>query len=759
MSRRVVVLASLIASLVCSAGCNDNKLGAAGGPDIAVSPEELTFTAGAFQQGGTSASLTLIISNEGKGKLTLNDLKFTPETSTELDWQFAASLTLPVELGPAGWVAVQVTYAPTDYVQDGGALLVFSDDGDEPVVEVPIVTPILGPALSCAPNPAVFLQAPGTPTSRTIACSNSGTSPITVTGFEFAAGTSSEFTSSFTATPQTLEAGDALSPFTVTYTPGELGTDAGQILVHNDAGADYVIELQGEGTDQPLCDISAFPFFVNFGDVLLGSTKDQPIILSNNGNGTCTVSSVQVAALTTEFSYVGSQSFTISPGGSTIINARYIPIDRIFDFGALNITSDDPAEPTLGVILSGKGVGPEIDVLPCPVDFGLVGVGCKLDKTVTIYNTGDHALTISNVNLAAGGSNEFSVLAGWPTSIPVNGTGTVTVRLAPTSVGAKTKILQIHSDDGDEPIFQCSLSGEGTNSDHQVDEFVQSDEPQADILFVVDNSGSMGDEQNTLATSFQDFAAYLTSQNVAYQVGVTTTDIDTFSGQHGELVGNPSIIDKNTPNAAAKFAANANVGTNGDATEQGLEAARLALTPPNVTGANAGFLRQAAKLFLIFVSDEEDQSPDGNGSQPPIYYANAYRNIKNNDPNLLTVSAIAGDVPNGCTDPNTNQGAAAGTRYKEVVDEIGGVWGTICTTNFGPTLHNIGVEAAQLQSTFYLSRVPVVSSIVVRVNGVVEPSSSYTYNVGFNSITFVTAQVPTAGQTVTIEYDVVCEMP
>lgn len=738
-------------ALLAVVGCNDNKLGAAGGPDISVSPEDLTFTAAALQGGGTSASLTLIISNEGKGKLTVNDIKFAPGTSTELAWQFGGTSSMPLDLGVAGWVAVQVVYTPLDYTQDTGTLLVFSNDPDEPIVEVPITTPLLGPQLSCTPNPAVFIQAPGTPTTRTINCNNSGTAPITVTGFEFAAGTSAEFTSTFTATPHTVEAGDALDPFTVTYTPAELGADSGQILVHNDAGADYVIDLSGEGTDQPLCDLSAFPFFVNWGPVNLGSNSDKQVILSNGGSGVCNISGVQVAALTTEWSYISGQSYSINPGSSQIVSVRYTPIDRIPDVGTLTVHSDDPAEPDLGVLLYAVGAGPEIDVLPCPASFGLVTVGCKLDKQLTIYNTGDLDLTISSVGFGSG-TSEFSLVGAPPTTIPVNGTGTVTVRLQPVSVGAKNRTLQVMSNDGDEPVFQCALSGIGTNEDHQVDSFVQSDEPMADVLFVVDNSGSMGDEQQSLANSFSDFASYLVSQNVSYHVGVTTTDIDTFSGQHGELVGNPKVIDNNTTNAAAKFAANANVGTNGDATEQGLEAARLAITPPNLTGANAGFLRGAAKLFLIFVSDEEDQSPDGNGSQPPTYFVNAYRNAKNNDPALLSASAIAGDVPNGCAT------AAAGARYKEVVDAIGGVWSTICTTNFGPALHNIGVEAAELASTFYLTRLPEVPTIVVRVNNTVQPAgTNWNYNAGPNSVTFTAGHIPNPGDTVTIEYDVLCQ--
>ena len=748
--RRVII--GVVAALgALTTGCNDNRLGAARGPDISVNPGTLTYTAANFQGGGESASLTLIITNEGGAALKLENIEFATGTSTEFSWAFGGSSSLPMTLPPEGWVAVQVTYAPTDYAQDTGALLVHSTDPDEQTVTVPIVTPVLGPALACTPNPATFIQAPGNPTNRTITCTNSGTAPITVTGFEFAPGTSGEFTSSWTPTPQTLDAGDALSPFTVTYTPGALGADAGQILVHNDAGADYVIELTGEGTDQPLCDLSAFPFYVNFGTVLLGSNSTKQVLLSNSGSGVCHITSATIAALTTEYAYISNQTYTINPGGVQSVSVRYTPTDRITDIGALNIASDDPAEPELGIFLTGVGAGPEIDVLPCPVEFGLVTVGCKVDKQVTIYNTGDYALNITSATLGSG-SNEFSILQQPPTSIPPNGTGTVSVRFAAANAGAETRILQINNNDGDEPVFQCQLEAEGTSNDHQVDSWIQSDEPQADILFVVDNSGSMSEEQQALANSFADFAAYLTQQNVAWQVGVTTTDVEP-GGAQGQLVGNPKIITPATPNAAAKFAANANVGTDGSGTEQGLEGARLALTPPNVTGANAGFLRQAAKLFLIFVSDEEDQSPDGNGGQPAMYFANAYKNIKGNSPAMISASAIAGDVPNGCST------AAAGARYKEVVDDIGGVWSTICTNNFGPALHNIGVEAAELTSTFFLTRAPVVATIVVKVNGVVKPASTWTYSPGPNSVTFNSSNVPTAGQTITIEYDVVCEMP
>lgn len=752
MIRSIHRAAPLLALALLATACNDNKLGASSSPDIAASPSSLVYTASAFANGATSATLTVILSNEGGGTLDIGNLEFDQATSTEFSWQFGGSVALPLRLSPGEWAALQVVYAPTDLVQDGGTLLVHSNDPDEQPLAIPITAEALGPQLACTPNPVTFVQAPGTPTTRSVTCANSGTQPITVTGFEFAPGTSGEFTSSFAPAPETLDPGEQMQPFTITYTPGELGTDAGQVLVHNDAGADYVIDLTGEGTDQPLCDLSAFPFFVDWGTVLLGQTVNKTVFLSNNGSGTCNVTSLQVAALTNEWTYAGSQTYTIQPGGTQPVTVAYKPIDRFPDFGALGIQSNDPAEPELGVILTGNGGGPEIDVLPCPVDFGLVTVGCKLDRQVTIYNTGDMALNVSGATLAAG-TSEFSVLTAPSSSIPPNGSGTVSVRFAPTGTGPKSRLLQIMSNDGDEPVYQCQLVGTGTNNDHQTDTFNQATSAQADILFVIDNSGSMGDEQQTLSNSFSSFASYLTGQNASWQVGVTSTDIG-FGGQQGRLVGNPKIITNATPNAGQAFAQNANLGTGGDATEQGLEAARLAITPPLVNGDNAGFVRAQAKLFLIFVSDEDDQSPDGNAGQSSQYFINAYRNVKGvNNPNLISASAIIGDVPNGCAT------AAAGTRYKEVVDDIGGVLHTICTDNFGPALQAIGVEATQPQSEFFLTRQAIANTIVVKVNNVTQPASAWFYTGASNSVTFNAGSVPAPGSTITIDYDVVCEMP
>ena len=81
------------------------------------------------------------------------------------------------------------------------------------------------------------------------------------------------------------------------------------------------------------------------------------------------------------------------------------------------------------------------------------------------------------------------------------------------------------------------------------------------------------------------------------------------SSQSGRIQG--QIITSETPNPASVFNTIVNVGVTGSPYELGLEAARMALTSPVIDNQNAGFLRDDASLSLIFVSDEEDGSPDG----------------------------------------------------------------------------------------------------------------------------------------------------
>ncbi len=73
----------------------------------------------------------------------------------------------------------------------------------------------------------------------------------------------------------------------------------------------------------------------------------------------------------------------------------------------------------------------------------------------------------------------------------------------------------------DHPLTQVHLGK------HQVSDFdiAIDDNRDVDILFVIDNSGSMAEEQARLARNFPTFIAALDKMGADYRIGITTTDV------------------------------------------------------------------------------------------------------------------------------------------------------------------------------------------------------------------------------------------
>ena len=236
----------------------------------------------------------------------------------------------------------------------------------------------------------------------------------------------------------------------------------------------------------------------------------------------------------------------------------------------------------------------------------------------------------------------------------------------------------IDNNDGDEQNFTIPLLGTGTTETRQTDRFEQAAEPMVDVLWVVDDSGSMSDEQDNLAAEFGEFISYATQElNVNFHIAVTTTLAD------GDMAGvynaceEPKFLTRTTPDLQSKFRCNVRVSRNrnpdrgsSDAREAGLEAAREFLSRPRLMegGLNEGFLRDEAKLYIIAVSDEEDQSRG-----PVGLYEDVFRQIKGiGNRDLISFSAITGLGNNqGCR-------SRSGSRYMELAANLGGVTQDIC---------------------------------------------------------------------------------
>lgn len=262
--------------------------------------------------------------------------------------------------------------------------------------------------------------------------------------------------------------------------------------------------------------------------------------------------------------------------------------------------------------------------------------------------------------------------------------------------------------------------------DLRIDTYIQQAASKIDVLWVVDNSGSMAPRQDNIARNFQAFMEAFTKNAIDYRLAVTTTDI---FRDRGKLVGTPKVISPQTPNPITAFGNNVKVGIMGSPYEAGLEAARLAIELQKTENADLlsrckascrmgdtnctnscetrlayPFLRDDAYLYLIFVTDEEDRS-----DYDVRYYYRYFETAKGigND-GTVTTAAIMGPRANTCS-------ATEGKRYQSMSDLTGGEVGSICDQNFSTTLRKLANNAVGLKRKFQLQLKPAVNTLEVHV--------------------------------------------
>lgn len=283
----------------------------------------------------------------------------------------------------------------------------------------------------------------------------------------------------------------------------------------------------------------------------------------------------------------------------------------------------------------------------------------------------------------------------------------------------------------------------------QRDRIVQITTPLVDVLWVVDNSESMLNEQSALADNFPAFMDYFLNSGLDYHIGVVSTDMvnPNESGRLIEASTGERYISLETEEPMVTFAEIAQLGANGDGTERGRDAAYTALELLK-DSYNTGFLRndELSGVHVMIVTDEQDWS---NASLITKEEFAVYLNDLRIDEELVSFNSI-------CMPPNVP--INGGDEYVYVTEEVGGILHDIREDDWVNVLDTLGMQAAGLKSEFFLSKLPVVSTIEVQVHdpdGNVIPfeNTEYTYSLKRNSINFNTF-VPTPLSEVYIEYTI-----
>ena len=293
------------------------------------------------------------------------------------------------------------------------------------------------------------------------------------------------------------------------------------------------------------------------------------------------------------------------------------------------------------------------------------------------------------------------------------------------------------------PAIAVACSDYDANRIKRTDPFDQAPSNQVDILWVIDDSTSMKEEQAGVKAAAAAFLSELENEDMDFHLGLVTTDSDSTNAKSGVLLGSPPYVtsecrddgDDSDCSYADDFASRFEQGTEGSALEKGLEVALRAISVPLSETFNDGFVRAGALLMIIQFTDENDCSDGGRlgGSAtgedcysrsdeltPVSDLVRDIREAKESDGGGVVMSGIIGpEATENC------DFAVTGKRYRTAIQMLGGVEGDICLADYSPVMQSLGLAATGIKTTFQLEYAADPDEIEVTV----KPPDGKTANV------------------------------
>lgn len=262
-----------------------------------------------------------------------------------------------------------------------------------------------------------------------------------------------------------------------------------------------------------------------------------------------------------------------------------------------------------------------------------------------------------------------------------------------------------------------------------VENFAQGDLGIIDILVVVDNSSSMGQEHTKIANKLPDLISQFAGAN--WRIRIVSTDASEACNQF-------ALINSDAVNPTQIFSSYVSqLGTSGSGNERGVFKANV-----GITCAQDPWIRDASNLAILIVSDEDNCAngtcTSGDIRDNPDELKRIMAGPLGNSSTLRqfgTEARIYGiySVP-GIACPDAYY---VGNVYYQLIQDSGGYSGSICDADYTSTFQTISQDMkSQLKSTFKLQNVPDVSSLTVKVNNV-DWTLGVDYNIAGDTLEFI----------------------
>ena len=247
-------------------------------------------------------------------------------------------------------------------------------------------------------------------------------------------------------------------------TPATTTSDSGStfaVVVNNTAGTVTSATATLTVNAAPVPGIQVSSSSINFGNDVVGSNTSQVLIITNTGTASLTIT--QVTETGSAFSVSGfSLPLNVSVGQQTTVTVAFQPTAVGATSGNISIASNAPNSPT-SVGLTGTGIAATftLSINPASLSFGNVTTGTSsASQNVTITNTGNSSVTISQITLSGSG---YSMTGGSaPVTLSPLQNLNLSVQFSPVAAGSVSGSISIVSNASGSPAT-VSLAGTGVD--------------------------------------------------------------------------------------------------------------------------------------------------------------------------------------------------------------------------------------------------------------------------------------------------------
>jgi len=479
--------------------------------------------------------------------------------------------------------------------------------------------------------------------------------------------------------------------------------------------------------------IQVDPAFLEFGLHSEAEETVKTFLVASVGEEALEVETIRVEAEAPSFTILTDIDGLLLPVGEYAeVDVAFTPMAAGSQSGQAIVSSNAVRDPEMAVELVGEGAIAQLQIFPDPLEMGTAYVGCDTDDEVELRNVGTDDLEIYELD-QDGSSFDLDSDLDLPLTLAPDEAVNVYLNFEPEDEGEQSGTLTVTSS---EPlgVREALQMGVGAYASEYDEEWTVPANPPSDIIFYVDQSCSMEDDQASLAAQFSTFIQELDTYSTDWQIIVANQDNG--CNQTGGVL-RPTDSDYVT-----RFQSAVSAG-GGWWTEAGLTITSQAVEMTDPGECNSGFLRSDAMLHIIMVSDESEQSTSSWN-----WYADKVVAKKGSSANVK-FSAIAGDWPGGCATADPGEG------YHQAVSATGGVFLSICSDWAIPSNMSMLAAASVQQAAFGLDAPAAESTIKVYVDGD-QRTSGWHYNENDNMVIFDT-DIPEENDTVRVTYSGLAE--